>query len=48
VSARYIVYHLTEKSNKERVLDVPNIKETKRKHYLIATRLNKQTGYNTF
>jgi hypothetical protein len=28
---RYIVYHLTEKSNKESVLDKPNIRETKRK-----------------
>ena len=30
-SVRYIVYHLTEKSNKESVLDKPHISETKRK-----------------
>jgi hypothetical protein len=47
VSARYLVYHLTEQRNKESVLDIPNIKETKRKHYLIVTRLNKQTGYSS-
>jgi hypothetical protein len=31
VSARYIVYHSTEQRNKESVLDIPNIKETRRK-----------------
>ena len=31
ISPSYIVYHLTEKSNKESVLDKPNIRETKRK-----------------
>jgi len=30
-SSRYIVYRLTEKSNKEIVLDKPNIREAKRK-----------------
>jgi hypothetical protein len=48
ISQIFLFNHLTEQSNKESVLDILNIKETKRKHYLMATRLNKQTGYNIF